>query len=312
MYFRLGKIAENIKSLQRLNDIWRRFFGANKESQSQTTLAEPVNENLSQEQAASDQKTVGVFRPIRFTSFHYFERANLIYTFLLFSLPLDSLIVFWQFDLNTEIANMFNMATIPLLLLALLFLAKNRVFNALTGLSNFQRRLSFENKTYAWILGGIIVLLSVVKFAGSFERLSMVSIIFFFCVLIGAGTATYKAIIDKFNFDLRLSLDRVLWVEHMNRQIFALSVVPLFLIRLFSLFGALKVSALDLGIVNYISYLITSALLMCLLAPEQYQFQMPCKKCSMLTSRALQQLEGCPACAREIFELREEQLLVAE
>jgi hypothetical protein len=151
-----------------------------------------------------------------------------------------------------------------------------------TALVMFETVIHFGQ--FGWIVVGIVALVGL----RSFRELSR---------LLDESKSRQSAI-DR---------DRLILLDQRNAQVFWTIILPILAVRLYGLLGAVCASQggaagdrwLEYGMIFAVAGLGLLALL-----PHPEHFILRCPRCSRRGSRVLRSLGGCPACAREEFQVR--------
>ncbi len=250
-------------------------------------------------QPTTAPKVLRPFRPPRFPSVYLHGKAILVWKVLLYTLPIDALLL--STTIRVPRAPL-TTAVVAAALLAFLFGFRERIFSSLSWLRSARKSLL---STYAKVGAILCVVLIVVELLVRFSKFGMYAPAAVLVIAIPAIFAVRKGLRETKQRNDALERDRVLWVNQINIQNFFLAITPMFAARFISFAGTL----ISLGEPNpLIGYSVSTILSLFLLLgayPLKEHFVVACSGCGHWTSRALQNLGFCPLCAVEKFEVVE-------
>lgn len=241
----------------------------------------------------------------------YLSRAQRWWRAATVSLPLDALVVMFlpaSFPPGPAMESLFRLQMVCLAAAALGLFREN-IFELLERIWLGRTTIAEYRKRYGPYVIAAFVALSLVELyiqLGSFGWIVVVIIIAASLRSIGEIRRTLAASRER---DSAFKRDRLLLLEERNLQVFLLAAAPILGARLFGLTGAVLAAAEALPERRFEGYL-TAALpalvLLLSLYPHREHFIARCPRCARAGSRVLASLGGCPACAREEFQIKDE------
>ena len=243
---------------------------------------------------------------VRYTSFYYQSLTLKIWKILLLTTPLDLLLLYLPV---TPPLGLYPAIGV-LLLIAFMGTLRDQLFTLFFKVRTTRERIIASTQKIRWllplaVLGGVVgeFALKTGQVFMKFNPSIFVPIIFFIVVLIPAYRKIKKSTEEKALKDQRLAVDRIYWVEEVNKQIFILNLAPILAARALSLCALIESGAhvphRDLiGLLYFFGALALSLALY----PSKESFILPCKRCGFPTSRALQEFNRCPKCDFGFFQ----------
>jgi hypothetical protein len=272
-------------------------------------VAEAQSETALQEISPATKFTENRLLPVRSTGLKVlenFERSQFLWTLALASLPVDCLIVLsgLQIALPPQTQMNLQIAALALLVISAAFLLREPLITALDKLQSFQysiTKLSIKHSKIIFLVIAAATAFEIILRFGRFGVLALAAAAFVSFKAVRAIRANFKDQKQKFEAFER---DKLLLVEKMDRQLFLISLLPIFTARLASLAAAL-VALPSHDIYVWLPFGAVSLVLLFTFMPQREDFIVRCSRCSRWTSRSLQGKGQCPICAREEFQIKE-------
>jgi hypothetical protein len=187
------------------------------------------------------------------------------------------------------------------LLVTLLFVDPKNIYLSLRKL-----HLKFEKLTGTklhWAIMALIVILPGIDLIAKFAHLNGNFGFIFLIGLFGMGIFRgVKELRQQLKIIKNQALDPILIIERANRELFAFSLIPMIVARVFSILGLIyliETSGSYLGIIGFMS---CSALALMVFEPLKKHYMAPCPSCFLLTTVVVAEFNCCPACKRDRFQ----------
>lgn len=234
---------------------------------------------------------------------HALRRAESIWYLLLLSLPFDFFLLSITLppQLTAIVSDSIETIFWIVLCAALLALESSLLRGTLRTLRTIQAALSSgSHRTLVWIAIGLIGIFSLIEISARVQSAaSLISGAITLLLLGSLALSIARMVREKQKIDQQFSEDKVLWLEHLNRQLLLFQVIPLVLARAVSLTGALAAVISGGGTGTLFLPFSLALLLLALQKPSRPDFVTACPACARWMSRALDGLGYCPECVND-------------
>jgi hypothetical protein len=247
-------------------------------------------------------------RRVRYTSVYYHKRAVLLWRICLLTLPLD--LVLLPASLRID-PTFWQGSTAILTLVTLGFIARDKLLDLAAQIRSALDKFRKTSRRYSWIAVALFFACAMAEMALKLHAHPFLSsgllpvllaVLAFAVVAFQAVRAIRKQIKENSEHVTRLVTDRIYWVEHVNFQIFVLSIIPIISARLVSITNIFALQGDRLAAWRVIPFGVLALLLLIAAHPSREHFVIQCKRCGFWTSRALKGLLFCPKCNTQAFQ----------
>lgn len=240
----------------------------------------------------------------------YFQRAERWWHIAAISLPVDALILLLIPSGTIPISSVDLTDGFALLgILAIAGLFRDSTLRILEKLWSTRGKLADFRHRHGKTLIIVFTLLAAFEAILHFGQFGWIVIAAVAFVSYRAFGELSRLLRESRSREEQIDRDRLLLLEQRNLQVFYLVITPILAARLYVGIAAVAASQQPLTADRWLEYLTVFAIgLVSLLAlrPELETFVTRCPRCARPGSRVLASLGGCPACARESFQVHRE------
>ncbi|RMG39778.1 MAG: hypothetical protein D6719_12495 [Candidatus Dadabacteria bacterium] len=231
-------------------------------------------------------------------SLTYYQRADKLWHLIIYTLPIDLLLLFYIDDSTIPLNNTFSWP----LLLVLVFIATAGIFK--NSIMDLFSRLRYHVRTHKQSNNYLTLIVILIVGLGTLLEIMVVSgkhlfnSLFLIAFVVLAATPTVIKQVKEVRDHLKiLREDSAALLNSVNHQCFLSVIIPIISARFIALVAALTVINGDADIMLYVISALLSLMLLVIQKPEVEQFLIVCKGCAHRVARVLTYRHMCPECA---------------